>query len=315
MENGKVLPRTAVPAGIPRGIVWLLGLDIRETNKRLVWLGLIAATVMVVAALLTRPGDAQLTVSGSWAITMAMVLLFLAALGLQRLFRVGGILIGDRNLMSLSRFQITGWTVMIGSALVAVGLARAFDSALNFNEALDIIIPAQVWQLLGISGASTVLATMVKKGKEQKEPVDAEKVATRTAQLIPNDSQPSIERNRRGLLYGNEGPEDARFLDMIEGDEIANAAYLDIGKVQMFLFTVFAFLMYGATLWQLFAKTDPAMITEFPGLTPTMVTIIGLSHAAYLGTKWVDQTTVDPAAVPPSGQDTAPHEDDGELDA
>ncbi len=64
---------------------------------------------------------------------------------------MGGILINEMNLMSLTRFQIIAWTVMIGSALLAAGLARGVGGV---PDALELEIPQQVWELVGISGGA-----------------------------------------------------------------------------------------------------------------------------------------------------------------
>ncbi len=155
---------------------------------------------------------------------------------------------------------------------------------------------------------------MIKKNKQQKEPANPDAVADRTAKLT-NESGTAVKENMQGILYGNGSDQAARFMDMLEGDEVENAAFIDIGKVQMFLFTCIALLLYGHTLWVLFGK-KPEDITKFPGLTEAMVTIIGFSHAAYLGMKTVDQTKTDPNAVPPQAPPAqSDHEDNGELDA
>jgi hypothetical protein len=321
MNNAAKAVRRPLPANIPGWVVWLLGLDQPDNSKSLVWIIIFGAAVTIAAALNTVPpehpvaGELQLTVSGAWAITMAMVLIVLTVLGMQRLLRAGGILISERNLMSLTRFQITGWTVLIGSAILAVGLCRAFHPEINAADALDLFIPEQVWQLLGISSGSTVLAAMIKKNKQQKEPADPEGVTEHAASMIEGESAEEINQNREGVLYANKDPKDARFMDMFEGDELANTTYLDIAKVQMFFFTVIALLTYGGTLWTLLYTLDASTIAEFPGLTPTLVTITGVSHAAYIGAKAVTQTTTDPNATPTNPIATdSDHEDAGELD-
>jgi hypothetical protein len=70
-----------------------------------------------------------------------------------------------------------------------------------------------------------------------------------------------------------------------------------VGKVQMFFFTVMSLLMYGTVLWVMM-ESDAGMITQMPALTPAMVKIIGISHIAYLGTKFDPQTATDPTAKP-----------------
>jgi hypothetical protein len=315
MSNARVARRPP-PAEMPGWVVWLLGLDLPETNKRLVWIMVFGSAITVAAAANTAPGR-PLSVAGAWMITMGTVVLVCAAMGLQRLYRVGGILINERNVMSLTRFQITAWTIMIGSAILTIGLSRAFHTDVNsVTEALDIIVPDEVWQLLGIASGSAVLSTMIKKNKESVEPANSEKVADRTASMLEGESGAAIEENRRGILYGNSDPRDARFMDMLEGDEVANAAVLDVGKVQMFFFTVMSLLMYGSVLWVMMRTSEASMILQMPALTPAMIKIIGISHIGYLGTKFVPQTTTDPTAKPKAAAkpDAAGAEENGEKE-
>lgn len=291
--------RRPVPADIPGWVKWALGLENAESNKSLVWIIVLGSAVVFTAAALTVPvpGETRLTVAGAWAITIGTVLVVLSAMGLQRLYRIGGILISERNVMSLTRFQVTAWTIMIGSAILIVGLSRAFHGDINSTEALDIVIPDQVWQLLGISGGSTVLSAMITKNKKNKQPADSKGVSDKTASMLEGETGESVEKNLDGVLYANSSPEDARFMDMLEGDEVTSAPYLDIAKVQMFFFTVIALLTYGGVLWQLF-QSEATMINELPDLTPTLVTITGVSHAAYIGTKAVTQTPTNPNPAP-----------------
>ena len=50
-------------------------------------------------------------------------------------------------------------------------------------------------------------------------------------------------------------------------DEVGNAAYVDLAKVQMFFFTVVAALSYGVTLFYWIITKQPAELIAFPGLS------------------------------------------------
>ena len=154
MPNARAA-RRPIPPEMPGWVVWLLGLNLPETNKRLVWITILGSAITVAAAANTAPGR-PLSVAGAWAITMVMVALVCAAMGLQRLYRVGGILINERFVMSLTRFQITAWTIMIGSAILTIGMARAFHPEVNgVTEAL-----ARAGAAIKAGFASTVLCVM-----------------------------------------------------------------------------------------------------------------------------------------------------------
>jgi hypothetical protein len=87
-----------------------------------------------------------------------------------------------------------------------------------------------------------------------------------------------------GQVVVNEQPEDAHWSDMFQGSETGSKAHLDLGKVQMFIFTLILALAYGAALAGMFADVH-GKIAELPGLGAGMVILLGLSHAGYLANK------------------------------
>ena len=63
---------------------------------------------------------------------------------------------------------------------------------------------------------------------------------------------------------------------------------LDIGRVQMLLFTLRLLTAYSATLWTLFVGIEVGLrIQELPALSGGMVALLGFSHVGYLGHKAV----------------------------
>ncbi len=78
---------------------------------------------------------------------------------------------------------------------------------------------------------------------------------------------------------------------MFRGDDVANSAYLDLSKLQMFYFTIVLVLVYGVSLGMLFFDTgsggnsNPSPITLFPPLSASMVTLLGISQGGYLAYK------------------------------
>ncbi len=99
-----------------------------------------------------------------------------------------------------------------------------------------------------------------------------------------------IEENREGTLYGNAKISDAQFTDMFEGDEIKNAAFLDMAKIQIFFFTVVAAMVYIVLLFHMILTKEPSSLINFPESPEGLVVILGISHAGYLGHKIVNHT-------------------------
>lgn len=82
-----------------------------------------------------------------------------------------GLLIDPRNKMSLSRLQLSLWTVLVLSTFLTVAM---FNIRKDPNDnPLNIEVPAQVWGLLGISTTSFVAAGAIKSQKKNVE-VDQE---------------------------------------------------------------------------------------------------------------------------------------------
>jgi hypothetical protein len=81
----------------------------------------------------------------------------------------------------------------------------------------------------------------------------------------------------------NQSPEEAQWTDLFMGEEAGNAAWLDLGKVQMFFFTIILAFAYAVNLGELFQ--DAGIINEFPTFDDGMVALLGISHAGYLTNK------------------------------
>jgi hypothetical protein len=101
----------------------------------------------------------------------------------------------------------------------------------------------------------------------------------------------AITDNAEGILYKNPSVSDASFADMFEGNEVGNAAHVDLSKVQMFFFTVVVAVAYGYALWDMMSsEAIYGASFAFPAISSGMVGLLGISNAGYLATKGVDHT-------------------------
>lgn len=224
------------------------------------------------------------TLPSLWAVVFLSMLVFVMVLGDAK-GRIGGILISERNVMSLSRFQLIAWTLLICSAFITVALARVFA---NVPNPLAIQLPPELWQLLGISGVSSIGSALILQNKANKQPAPDE--VQKAATAVKEDPT-QVAQDARGLNYANPDAKDAHFTDMFEGDELANTAFIDIGKVQMFFFTLITLIAYGAAIAMQMSHTNAiAQFATFPKLADGLVALLGISHATYLGTKVPDRT-------------------------
>ena len=222
----------------------------------------------------------------NWVFTALGLLGFMLVLGLRICGRPVGILINERNLMSLSRFQTVAWTLIVLSAYMTAALSNIAAGA---PDPLVVQIDWRLWALLGISTTSLVGGPLILSTKTIKNPADAEAVTQKAASELKQPVE-EVRENREGTLYANPSPADARFSDMFEGEEINNTAYIDMAKVQMFFFTLVAAVSYVVLLFHMFATTYPIKIAAFPLLPDGLIAILGISHAGYLSSKIVDHT-------------------------
>jgi hypothetical protein len=213
----------------------------------------------------------------SWLAILALLTVFtiVAGHGVTGLWY--GLLIDGRNKMSLSRLQMLLWTLLVLSGFLAAGL---YNIATGHTDPLAIAIPPDLWLLMGISLTSLVGSPLIVNAKKAKPANDEE--AHRTLETLKRQVRAKVQVV--GQVVVNEQPEDAHWSDMFRGGEAGNAAHLDLGKVQMFIFTLILALAYGAALAALFAEAQ-GKIAELPGLGSGIVFLLGLSHAGYLANK------------------------------
>lgn len=231
----------------------------------------------------------------NYVVVMVLVAAFIVLLGLALTGRALGILINERRLMSLSRFQMALWTVLIIAGYFVVVVARVKSG--EVAEPLVILIDWQLWALLGISTTALVGSPLLDANKKRKElgkdQAQKQELLTKTADAFKAEGETvlAVDRNREGILYGNESLDDARFTDLFEGDEVGNAHLIDVGKLQMFLFTAIVAVVFAAQLFQLIAYSDLlADDIGLPVLPGGLLALMGVSNTAYLANKGVART-------------------------
>jgi hypothetical protein len=242
---------------------------------------ILVAIVILIALISVTPwplvkgdrGSALLT----WWIIMGLLVLSVLILGAGIAGNWLGILIDQRNKMSLSRLQVVLWTILILSAWITASL---WNLQQGVTDPLGINVPVEVWALLGISGVSFVAQPLILNVKQNQT---------------------------SGAVDTNDSKKEASPDDMFKGDDQGNANYIDLSKVQMFFFTIVLVLTYGAALGQMFLSPQnvvplptlatgaqaplppqyPLGIWGFPLLSAGMITLLALSHAGYLAYKAV----------------------------
>ena len=229
----------------------------------------------------------------AWMLVLACLIAYCLLLGSWLASRPLGILVNERNLMSLSRFQTVAWTLVVSSGYFFAVLWRIGH---QIPDPLNIQIDPNLWLAMGISFASLVGAPLLLNSKKDQEP--SQQAVVSTSQTL-KESVDSINQDRQGTLYSNRTPADARISDIFQGDEVGNTAAIDLAKLQMFIFTILLLISYASELWHFFAAVDVKAVKElvisnqladFPKLSQSQVSMLALSHAGYLASKTVSYT-------------------------
>jgi hypothetical protein len=218
---------------------------------------LVALFSSVVLSLLFDPPPTSMT--ALWLIFMALMGITIVWIGYAITGVFDGFLIDSRNKMSLSRLQLILWTIVVLPAFLA---AAVFNFGAGAVDPLNITVPPEVWGLLGISAGSLVGSGIIKSGRDPADPAD------------PLNNQQVV----------NEQPVQARVSDLFTGELVGSKDYLEVGKVQMFFFTLLVVFAYGKAIAAGFDNAGE-IIDSLPDLSAGMLALLAISHAGYLANK------------------------------
>jgi len=252
----------------------------------------------------------------AWIINLVLMFLVMGTIGLSIKAESGwwAIFVDNRNMVSLSRFQIVLWTLVVLSAFWTIALARTGDStgnprayvcespALEGKKAscaapADLQLPATLWALMGISVTSAVASSLIKENKAQRTAADGgqNRYAASLQQTL-RGMPLAGEFENRGAVVTRKSGKKPKFSDMFKGEDPKGLIYIDIAKVQNFFFTVVAVAVYAVALGAaLVGAKSIASLFQFPDISEGLLGILGISHAGYL----VNKATVTSAPPPP----------------
>ncbi|MDR6202503.1 hypothetical protein [Paraburkholderia graminis] len=203
-----------------------------------------------------------------------------------------GILIDERNVMSLSRLQMLVWTLMVVSAMIA-GTAVNIQVGDDAHAAMGWTIDSSLLALIGISTISLAGSPLILSTKKDQNPTQLEVKEMKDRLKAQSEANPTND----GKVATNEFPSDARWSDMFTGEEVGNAGYADLSRIQMFFFTVLVGLIYAMMLLDMFShftlvkgSGGPLPFTGFPELDKSLVGLIAISHGGYLTVKSLPHT-------------------------
>jgi len=202
----------------------------------------------------------------AWLLMFSLFALFIVMAGYNIKGVWRGAFIDRRNRVSLSNLQMICWTLLATSGyLVAVCFNMSFYD--GRGDFFSVGIPQELWWLMGISTTTLIGSPLLLENKRKLNVGD------------PSASKVNEKSN----------PGQAEWSDMWKGEDDQNAAYLEISRVQMFFFTFIVFAGYafqlGVMFWQAQGEGHSEAIAELPPISTGMLTLLGISHAGYLGKK------------------------------
>ncbi len=253
----------------------------------------IAPVVMLVLGYII-PNPDQVGSSRLWSGFLMLVLMagFILIAGRVVTGDWSGAFIDQRNKISLARLQTLLWTlvILVGFGAIALANAALECTAETCVSPLAIQIPQELWLLLGISATSLIGAPLVLSTKTNVQPDPNE--ANRNLNLVQQQNETDVQPTSNGLVVTNQKLSDARWVDIIKGEETGNGPHLDLAKIQMLFFTLIIVLTYAVSLADHMAS-DAVQIDQFPALDQSLVWLLGISHAAYLTNKAVPHSKED----------------------
>jgi hypothetical protein len=195
-----------------------------------------------------------------WLITVALLIVCFTIIGrLPPIVDWRGVLIDQRNKMSLSRFQLVLWSISVFSAIITYGVLNAVWGR---SSPLALSIPKELWILLGISTTAFVAAPIV--------------LGTKGSSL---DTNPPGQHAWRDIFYG---------------DDTGNADQVDFSKVQQFFFTLVLVAVYAVSIGSTLISAIPFSSTlTFPPIDAGFIGIMAVSQTAYIAYKAIPQNNTD----------------------
>ena len=204
-----------------------------------------------------------------WISSLLLIAGMVALIGIAKTGHPFGIAIDARNRYSLSRAQMTFWTILVlgtvytiiiwntGHSPVPVAVADKADKA---AKALPFLfVPSFLWALMGISSISLVGSPLILNNKPAGE-----------------------------LPAANATGRDARLSDLVFGEETGNQGTVDLARVQMLLISIIVGVSYTVLIAARIGEdAKTGAIKGFPDMDGGLLALIAISHAGYLTYKVV----------------------------
>jgi hypothetical protein len=249
----------------------------------------LVASIILIVFINTPFAKPETWLWGAFPATAGLMLLAILMVGDALNGRPTGLIIDNRNRMSLSKLQMLVWTIVVVSALI-VYASYNVRLMIPTGEPLDIVIPPPLLFAMGIAATSFIATPAILSMKAQQTPAQAD---VDTANAAPGTLQ------NTGKVFGRTSPSDASWTDLFQGDEVGNFDSPDLSKIQQVAITLLLIGIYCGQIVTLFVglPAKGPLLTTLPVLGQQFVVLMGISHASYLAYKAAPHTaSADPSA-------------------
>ncbi|NUU41566.1 hypothetical protein [Tardiphaga robiniae] len=255
------------------------------------------------------PADGLQAVSLGMPSSLMMLGVVLVLVGLGRGVTGSplGALISPNGRYSLALAQVTFWTILILTSVMAIAifngglvseLVRYFAKATSFPDAavkgFFPYIPEGIWAVLGISFGTTAVSVLFKSIKGDVSDSSPSAIAEGRSQQIGGVGF------LKSPIAGADPAHRGSIADWFLGEEEANKDKIDISRVQMVLITAGLLVTYGNAIFAAVRDLAPQeiilaiqnvqiLISTLPPVGASMAIMLAVSHATYLLSKAADK--------------------------
>ncbi|MER8605665.1 hypothetical protein NKH48_18235 [Mesorhizobium sp. M1233] len=255
---------------------------------------------------------------------MAGVVSLLVGLGLGVERKPLGALISQENRYSLALAQVTFWTILVLTSVVAIAIFNGglvaekmrYYAHLNVDNTSPYAvqwgffpsIPEAIWAVLGITFASPALSALLKSMR---------KVVPEGGTGFDVRGADANDPSKKGVLgfvtplVGHTDPRKASIADWFLGEDVNTMNRIDITRLQLVMITAGLLISYGQAIFAsvrdlptqdilLAVRDTSVLVPSLPFVGATMALMLAASHTTYLVAKTVESK---PASGGSAGED------------
>jgi hypothetical protein len=287
VDSGRY-PRSDDAPVLDAGATWRL----TRSHIFWIWTGLAFAAIVILLIgcgyLLIRAGEdlrsiqqnkpqASDSIAWQWTVSTALIFFLFLLTSYSVRGQWFGMLIDQRNRVSLSRTQWVAWTVLLIGAIWSLSL---WNIGFGYNAQQEPFpkMMYDFWILLGIVNISAIANVLVLQTKATGLPITTASVNTRPPNIAP------MAVTEIGQLDARTTPREASWIDLFIGEETSNRATVDVSRLQQFIITLLLLVFYAFNLGSVMSNLS-GHVENLPTVGNTFLGLLAISHAGYLAVK------------------------------